>query len=75
VVGDMAAGAWAARNRFFFVDARDLGDDLDALAGLDVLVRTSEPNRLSELVQRIVLTARYVTVFDTRAKRSEFLHA
>lgn len=76
VIGDsQIACAWASRNRFFYLPVRELGEDLDAIAGIDVLVRTNAPDRLRELIQRIALSARFVTVFNTSTNHSEFIRA
>lgn len=75
VVGTADAAAWAARNRFFFVDERDLRDDLTAFAGLDVVIRTAHAAAHRDLAQHLAMNARAVTVFDTRARHSEFLRA
>lgn len=75
VVGGNEAAAWAARNEFYFVDERDLREELTAFAGLDVVIRTAHAAGHQELAQHLALNARSVTVFDTRAKKSEFLRA
>ena len=75
VVGDGPACAWAARNAFFAVDVRDCGEDLDAFTALDVVVRMRDPRPHRELVQRLALTARFVTVFDTTTGHAEFVRA
>jgi hypothetical protein len=75
VVGDSAAAAWASRNRFFFVPEREIGDELTAFAGLHVLVRTPNPHRLREQIQRLALNAAFVMVFDTAQRRMEYLAA
>ena len=67
--------AYAARNGFFYVPASEIGEEVSAFVGLNVLIRSHDPWRLSELAQRLALTARMVTVFDQRAGRSEFLVA
>jgi len=73
VVGAMDAAAWAARNRFFFVDERDLGDDdLTAFAGLDVVIRTAHAFGHRDLAQLMAMACRYLTIFDTRTNYSEF---
>lgn len=73
IVGDNSA--WAARNRFLFVDVRDLGDDLLAFAGLLPIVRMANPGRYREVWQRLALVAQLVTVFDTRNAHTEYLAA
>jgi hypothetical protein len=75
VVGDRDGREWADRNRFFAVDIRDCDDELDAFAGLDVVLRVRDPRPHRELVQRLALTARYLTVHDTTTRRSEFIRA
>lgn len=72
VVGDNQAAAWAARNGYFFVHERELGEDLTPLAGLFVLYRTRSPNNLPEPVQRLAFVAKMLTVFDVREQRSRF---
>lgn len=71
VVGDFAARGWAERNGFFFVDPRDIGDDTLAFNGLFVLMRGGKFD--AELVQRLALQARMVTLYDTRTGYSEFI--
>ena len=67
VVGDSADSAsWAACNRFFYVRARDIGEDLTAFAGLFVLVREYSAEKLHALAQQLALTAQMVTVHSTR---------
>jgi hypothetical protein len=73
VVGTADAAAWAARNRFFFVDERDLREDLTAFSGIDVLIRTAHAVGHQSLAQQLAMVARAVTVFDTRANYSLFL--
>lgn len=75
VVGDRDGCAWATRNRFFAVAISDCDEDLDAFAGIDVVVRVRDPRPHRELVQRLALTARYLTVHDTTARCSEFVRA
>lgn len=75
VIGDGEGFAWASRNRFFAVDIRDVGDDVDAFAGIDVLVRVRDPRPHRELVERLTLNARHVTVFDTTTRYSQFQRA
>lgn len=75
VTGDSAAAAWAARNRFYFVPERELGEDLTAFTGLHVLVRSPNPLRIQEQIQRLALSAALVMVFNTASRHVEYLAA
>lgn len=71
IVGDESAMKWARTNRFFGLDARDVGEDLTALSGLCVVVRMANPWRIAEAISRIALNAEFTTVYDTRNKHAE----
>lgn len=74
VVGDTSySRAWAARNSYFYVPAKEITDETEAFVGLFVLIRTHEPKRLMELAQRLSLVAKMVTVFDTNRRTVDFL--
>lgn len=74
VVGDTSySRGWAAKNGFFYVPAKEIGDETEPFVGLFVLIRTHEPKRLMELAQRLSLVAKMVTVFDTNRRHAEFL--
>lgn len=75
VIGDGPGRAWATRNRFYAVNVRDVGEDLDAFAGIDVLVRMADPRPHRDLAMRLALNARHVTVYDATTGHSEFLRA
>lgn len=71
VLADDAHGAaWARRNRYYLVDARDLTEDFSAFAGLLVWVRTCKQfGELIELVGELVGVAQFVVLIDSRARR------
>lgn len=73
VTGDSAAAAWASRNRFYFVPERELGDDTTPFSGLYVLVRSANPLRLQEQIQRLALAASLVMIFNTASGHVEYL--
>lgn len=73
VIGDHEAQAWAERNRFFYVDPRDIGEDVLPFTGLFVLVRSRKLHAGFECIQRIALVADMVTVFDLDEGVSEHI--
>jgi hypothetical protein len=73
IVGGYEAREWANRNLFFYVDERDLTDDLTAFTGLGVVWRTPKPDR--EKAQHLALTATHVALFDIRTRKQEYICA
>lgn len=69
IIGGMEAAAWASRAKMFFVNERDLTEDMTPFFDLSVVWRTHKPDL--EMAQRMAMAGIHVSIF--RNGRSEFL--